>query len=97
MTSEEEDDQEEEAPVRLMLVVLNEDAIQGFHNQVLVFFHASCTCIKQDLCIAVTQLGAVCSLHGKRHLRIARIHVACRLSSTLGVHGHEALTKLAGS
>lgn len=35
MTSEEEDDQEVEAPVKLMLIVLNEDAIQGFHEQVV--------------------------------------------------------------
>ena len=41
MTSEEEEDQEEEAPVKLMLIVLNEDAIQGFHEQVLVSTHAS--------------------------------------------------------
>ena len=35
MTSEEEDDQEAEAPVKLMLIVLSEAAIQGFHEQVI--------------------------------------------------------------
>ena len=56
MTSEEEDEQEEETPVKLMLIVLNEDAIQGFHAQVLVFMHASCICIKQDQYIAVIRV-----------------------------------------
>lgn len=56
MTSEEEDEQEEEAPATLMLIVLNEDAIRGFHEQVLAFMHASCACIKQDQYIAVMQV-----------------------------------------
>ena len=54
MTPEEEEDQEEEAPVALMLIVLNEDAIRGFHEQVHACTHASCICVEQDQYIAVT-------------------------------------------
>lgn len=34
MVSEEEEEREEEAAVKLMLIVLSQEAVQGFHEQV---------------------------------------------------------------
>ena len=44
---DEEEDQEEEATVKLMLIVLGEDAIKGFHQQVIATMHPSHTCSQQ--------------------------------------------------
>lgn len=46
---DEEEDQEQEAIVKLMLIVLGEEAIKGFHQQVIATMHASQTCKLTDI------------------------------------------------
>lgn len=43
---DEEVEQEQEAIVKLMLIVLGEEAIKGFHQQVIDIMHAPQTCIR---------------------------------------------------